>query len=83
MYTNLPTLQGYVFPVSNNVAAKLCNFSNFGNFFLKISFFISKSKISLQRKMSIAVSMRNAANKLCFIYSSLEINNNVAQKALL
>ena len=47
MYTNLPALQGYSFPVLQHVAAKPCSFSNFVNFFPEISFFIPKSKIGL------------------------------------
>ena len=42
MYTNLPNLLSCIFPVLQHVAAKLCNFSNFGNFFPEISFFAPK-----------------------------------------
>jgi hypothetical protein len=54
MYTNLPTSQGYIFRILQHFATKLCSFSNFDNFFPKISFVISRLKIFLKRKSSIA-----------------------------
>ena len=53
MYTNLPTSQGYIFRILQHFATKLCSFSNFDNFFPKISFVIPRLKIFLKRKSSI------------------------------
>jgi hypothetical protein len=53
MYTNLPTSQGYIFRILQHFATKLCSFSNFDNFFPKISFVIPRLEIFLKRKSSI------------------------------
>jgi hypothetical protein len=53
MYTNLPTSQGYIFRILQHFAIKLCSFSNFDNFFPKISFVIPRLKFFLKRKSSI------------------------------
>jgi hypothetical protein len=53
MYTNLPTSQSYIFRILQHFATKLCSFSNFDNFFPKISFVIPRLKIFLKRKSSI------------------------------
>ena len=54
MYTNLPTLQGYIFRILQHFATKLCSFSNFDNFFPEIFFVIPRLKNFLKRKSSIA-----------------------------
>ncbi len=55
MYTNLPTSQGYIFRILQNLATKFCSFSNFDNFFPEISFVIPRLKFFLKRKWSIKV----------------------------
>jgi hypothetical protein len=55
MYTNLPTSQGYIFRILQHFATKLCSFSNFDNFFPKISFVIPRLNIFLKRKSSIVM----------------------------
>ncbi len=63
MYTNLPTSEGYIFRILQHFATKICSFSNFDNFFPKISFVIPRLKIFLKRK--------NFAQKFkCYISSS-------------
>jgi hypothetical protein len=57
MYTNLPTSQGYIFRILQHLATKLCSFSNFDNFFPKISFVIPRLKFFLKRKSSIEEQM--------------------------
>jgi hypothetical protein len=57
MYTNLPTSQGYIFRILQHFATKLSSFSNFDNFFPKISFVIPRLKILLKRKSSISKRM--------------------------
>jgi hypothetical protein len=58
MYTNLPTSQSYIFRILQHFATKLCSFSNFDNFFPKISFVIPRLKIFLKRKSSISIIIR-------------------------
>ena len=53
MYTNLPTSQGYTFRILQHLAAKICSFSNFDNFFSEIFFVIPRLKIFLKRKLCI------------------------------
>ena len=51
--SNLPTSRGYIFRILQHFATKLCSYSNFDNFFQKISFVIPRLKIFLKRKSSI------------------------------
>jgi hypothetical protein len=70
MYTNLPTSQGYIFRILQHFATKLCSFSNFDNFFPKISFVIPRLKIFLKRKSSINIRFCCKLQQFCCSYYS-------------
>ena len=74
MYTNLPTSQGYIFRILQHFATKVCSFSNFDNFFPKISFVIPRLKIFLKRKSSIDEATSNAKDSCLVVYVRSIIN---------
>jgi hypothetical protein len=58
----MQTSHGYIFCILQHFVTKFCNFTDFNKFFTGIYFFLSKSKISLTCKLSIA-SMNQALGR--------------------
>ena len=72
MYANLPTSQGYIFRILQHFATKLCRFSNFDNFFPKISLVIPRLNIFLKRKSSILIILQKVPHKsVMYLYKHM------------